>query len=272
MPSIPGSGSPTESDSVGRSPRERVRHAFLTGLALLIPLVLTLVVLQIALNLVAQAVSPIVATFELVFGRNEAPEVVLQAITVASLGAVILLIGFVAEYRTGPGRISESFDALMARIPGLGSVYTGTRRMSEVLLEPDTQAFQEVKLVEFPREGAFMLGFLTAQPPEALEDAADAPGLVTLFVPLAPNPVMGGFLVHVSSDRVDDVDLTVEEGVQAIMTSGAAIDPRVEHVDVGGGTGIRDGPVLDASAFESALFGPEVFDSFVGDDEEEPPV
>ena len=210
----------------------------------MIPLVLTLVVLQLALNLVAQAVSPIVAGFQLVFGSDEAPQLLLEVVTVGTLAVLILLIGLVAESTSGQGRFSEGFDALMARIPGLGSVYTGTRRMSEVLLEHDTQSFQEVKLVEFPREGAFMLGFLTAEPPETIPEAAGASSMQTLFVPLAPNPVMGGFLTHLPDERVHDVDLTVEEGVQSIVTSGAGIDPRVDEVDAGEG-GIGDAQFLD---------------------------
>ena len=33
---------------------------------------------------------------------------------------------------------------------------------------------------------------------------------------------MGGFLVHVSRDRVLDVDMTVEEAARALITSGIA--------------------------------------------------
>jgi len=46
--------------------------------------------------------------------------------------------------------------------------------------------------------------------------------MVTLFVPLAPNPVMGGFLIHASRDRIFDVDMTVEEAARALVTSGIA--------------------------------------------------
>lgn len=238
------------------STRERFRRAFLTGTALTIPLVLTLVVFQLALNLVSQAVSPIVAGFQLVFGADEAPQLLLEAVTVVTLVALILFIGFVAEFRSDSGRISESFDALMARIPGLGSVYTGTRRMSEVLLEQDTQSFQEVKLVEFPREGAFMIGFLTANPPETIHTAADESSMQTLFVPLAPNPVMGGFLTHLPDERVHDVDLTVEQGIQSIVTSGAAIDPRADDIDAPAGIGdveFLDGDLIDWDDLESEL-------------------
>jgi hypothetical protein len=45
----------------------------------------------------------------------------------------------------------------------------------------------------------------------------------TLFLPLAPNPVMGGHLVHLPEDRVIDVEMTVEEGIRTVVTSGVAI-------------------------------------------------
>ena len=47
---------------------------------------------------------------------------------------------------------------------------------------------------------------------------------MTLFVPMAPNPVTGGFLVYVPTDRVVDVDLSVDQAVQAILTSGIGTD------------------------------------------------
>jgi hypothetical protein len=39
---------------------------------------------------------------------------------------------------------------------------------------------------------------------------------------MAPNPVMGGYVMHVSAERVYDVDLTVEQGIRSIVTSGVA--------------------------------------------------
>lgn len=87
----------------------------------------------------------------------------------------------------------------------------------------------------------------------------------TLFVPLAPNPVMGGFLTHLPDERVHDVDLTVEEGVQSIVTSGAAIDPRVDEVDVAGGIG--DAHFLDGGLIDWEDLGPDV----LKDDEDEKP-
>jgi uncharacterized membrane protein len=108
-------------------------------------------------------------------------------------------------------------------IPGVGSVYTGFDRMSEVMLDGDARSFREVKLVEFPHAGVYSLAFQTASVPDATPPGADEEGMLVLFVPLAPNPVMGGFMVCVPEDQVHDVDMTVEEAFRAIVTSGVAM-------------------------------------------------
>jgi len=228
---------PSPSGPEEGSRTRRVKRIAITGTALTIPVLLTLVVLQLVLGVVAQAIAPVVAGIDILLGTDGVSLVTRQVLAVGTLLAIVLAVGVVAEYHTGSTRLAAGFNAVMARIPGLGSVYTGIRRMSEVLLEQDTQSFKEVKLVEYPKEGAFMLGFLTAQPPEAVLEAAGADAMQTLFIPLAPNPVMGGFLAHLPEDRVHDIDLTVEEGLQSIVTSGAAIDPRVDDVDVAGAGG-----------------------------------
>jgi uncharacterized membrane protein len=46
---------------------------------------------------------------------------------------------------------------------------------------------------------------------------------------MAPNPVMGGYVLHVAEEHVYDVDLTVEEGIQAIVTSGVATGRRSDE-------------------------------------------
>ena len=47
---------------------------------------------------------------------------------------------------------------------------------------------------------------------------------MTLFVPMAPNPVTGGVLVYVPTDRVVDVDPSTDQAVQATLTSGIGTD------------------------------------------------
>lgn len=214
----------------------RVREWLISGAALTIPFVITMMVLGFVLNFLSNVLTPVVEAAGMV-GLNEPVRGFARSIglgpafgsvfiefgTVFALVALVLVVGFAANATSSEHGFSEWFHTAMEAIPGVGSVYTSFRRMSDVLIESDTSSFQEVKLIEFPNEGTYSFAFVTATPPDTIDEAADHDDLRTLFMPLAPNPVMGGFLVHVPSARVYDVDITVEQAVSAIVTSGVAI-------------------------------------------------
>jgi uncharacterized membrane protein len=213
-----------------------LREWLITGVALTIPFLITVMVLAFVLNFLSNALTPAVEVARVlglvgpVVGVARAVglspafgSVFIEFGTVFALVAIVFLVGFVAHTTSSERKFAEWFHTAMEAIPGVGSVYTSFRRMSDVLLESDTSSFQDVKLIEFPNEGTYSFVFVTAQPPATIDEAASHEDLRTLFMPLAPNPVMGGFLVHVPAARVYDVDLTVEQAVSAIVTSGVAI-------------------------------------------------
>ncbi|MFA1612099.1 DUF502 domain-containing protein [Halobellus rubicundus] len=207
-----------------------LREAFISGLAVVVPLVITVAVFLFLFNTVYQYISlfsdlvlslPVVSLIPAVL--NVSPETVLEAAVPVVVFGAVLAVGLVVNSSRYGERAVEYFDYVMAQVPGVGSVYESFRRMSDVMIESDAENFREVKLVEFPHEDAYTLGFVTTETPEALRAAAGHGEMLTLFLPMAPNPVMGGHLVHMPAERVMDVDLTVEEGIQAIVTSGVAM-------------------------------------------------
>jgi uncharacterized membrane protein len=210
--------------STGRA-RDYLRQAFLTGLAITIPSIVTIVVLVFAYNFISNIIDPLTLAFQDTFDLgNDLPAIVVQIIAAAVLGFLILFVGLTAESRYGGGGLATRVEDLLASIPGVGSIYRSIDEISELLLESDTDSFKEVKLVEYPDEGSYTLAFLTADTPEVVREATGHGEMVTLFMPMAPNPVMGGYVVHVSEDRVYDVNMTVEEGIQSIVSSGVAVN------------------------------------------------
>ncbi|QLH78598.1 DUF502 domain-containing protein [Halosimplex rubrum] len=207
---------------------ETVRQVFITGAALTIPILITVMILAFVVNFILQAISPVVAFLSESYGvGSDLSPLVMELLAVLTFVALIFAIGLVAEARSGNG-FERVFDTLMARIPGIGSLYTSFNEMTELLMSNDAESFREVKLVEFPREGSYSLAFVTADAPPTIGDTTGHDDVTTLFMPLAPNPVMGGYVVHVSTDRVYDVDLTVEQGIRSIVTSGVATGERGE--------------------------------------------
>jgi len=226
----PGSGGPSPT-----SFRQRLRSILISGLALTIPIIVTLIILRFVVNFILGAVSPLATGINEFLGLGtDIDPVVLELVALGTFLVLVFVVGTVAEFRQGD-ELERVFDTAMARIPGVGSVYTSFNEMTEMLLSNDTQSFKEVKLVEFPVEGSYTLAFVTADAPAEIEDATGREGMRTLFLPMAPNPVMGGYVMHVATDRVYDVDLTVEQGIRSIVTSGVATgesDDEGELVDL----------------------------------------
>ncbi|MFP8951846.1 DUF502 domain-containing protein [Natrialbaceae archaeon A-arb3/5] len=199
-----------------------VKRWFINGVAITIPLVVTLIVLIVVLEFILNVLSPVVAAVAMLWPNNP-PTAVIQATTLLSLVAAFLAVGFVAEYTPGQ-HISQVVHRTMETIPGVSTLYLSVRRASDILVDDDTDQFQEVKLVEFPHEKAYVLGFLTADTPELIADNAGVERMQTVMVPLGPNPTTNGFVLHMPHEKIHDVDLTVEEAVRSIATLGVATD------------------------------------------------
>jgi uncharacterized membrane protein len=197
-----------------------VRRSFLTGTAIALPLIVTFVAISFVWGIVAGFLSPFVDVLNVVPGVNY-PTIVLQLLTALVVVLAILVVGTVAETRSNESRLSSGMDYFMSSIPGINTIYTSAQRIGDVIIENDAGSFRDVVLVEFPSDGIHMLAFVTAEPHAAIQADTDAD--VTLFLPLSPNPVMGGFLINVSEDMIVDVDMTVDEGISAVMTSGVAV-------------------------------------------------
>jgi len=218
-----------------------LRRAFLTGVAVVVPAVITLAVLAFAfnavydyLNLFSSAVVAVTPGDGLPVIGAVSRETAIEAATPVVFVATILLLGAGVESSRYGERAVDYVDDAVERIPGVGSVYQGFRQMSDAMLDSEGGGnFREVVLVEFPTQDTYTLAFVTSETPDVIADHADGEGegMRTLFMPMAPNPVMGGHVVFVPDRRVVDVELTVDEGIRALVTSGVALEEVAADVD-----------------------------------------
>jgi len=220
------------------SGRARLRSAFLTGIAVIVPSVITLAVLAVVFNAIydyLDALSSVVGPFlpRVGFPMTGAVgnELIIEAAApVVFVGSIVLLGVVVESTRYGQRAVDYADDAI-ERVPGVGSVYQGFRQMSDAMLESDGGNFREVVLVEFPTEDVYTLAFVTSETPERIAGPTESGDMRTLFMPMAPNPVMGGHVVFVPERRVVEVDLSVDEGIRALVTSGVALERVAAETD-----------------------------------------
>jgi uncharacterized membrane protein len=211
----------------------------MTGVAIIVPLIITLYLFQVALNFVSKALDPFirllgwmgviervesVALITFLIDVGVYPLVIdflTELIAIAVLFGIVVLVGTVGRNRYGE-RVISTVDLAIASVPGVGTIYKSFRRMGDVMLDNEAENFQDVKLVECFGQDIYVIGFETSPSPATVEESTGHDEMKTMFLPLAPNPVTGGLLTHVPRDQVYDVDMTIEEGVRSILTSGVA--------------------------------------------------
>lgn len=203
--------------------RRRLRDGLIRGVVLTVPLALTLIILGFIANFIFSRLNPLVGVVESLFGLPNIPTWAVEIVVLVSLVGLILFIGLVSLEWKNFSRVENAFDDLMTSIPGVGPIYSSFNEMSELLLDSQSQSFKDVKFVEYPTDDSYAIAFVTADTPEYIEDATGHDEMVTLFMPMAPNPVMGGFVISVSRERVVEADISVQQGIQAIVTSGVSL-------------------------------------------------
>lgn len=135
---------------------------------------------------------------------------------------LLLFAGWVAHRFAGVS-VLIWWDRVLARIPILRLVYGSAKQLGEALLSEKRTVFRQVVLVNWPHPEIWALGLVTAPPPKALSQRAGEE-LVSVFVPSTPNPTTGYYQL-VPARRVVPVDLTVEQGIQMIVSGGVIRPP-----------------------------------------------
>lgn len=199
-----------------------VRQSLLTGTAIVLPVLLTAFVFLIIVDILSGLLTPLVLPIQ--EGMGARSPLVPQLISIVVLFITILFVGAFTESRIGGDRLKQGLDSAMGGIPVIRSIYGPLDQISTMLLEGDTKNFQDVVLVEFPNEGSYSVAFQTSHPPDQIEEATQAENMITVFMPMGPNPFMGGFILHLLEDEVYELDLSVEEGISSIVSFGVAVE------------------------------------------------
>lgn len=145
---------------------------------------------------------------------------------------ILVLIGALARGFVGRRLVRYIVEPIRA-VPLLGTIYNAVRQLLEAVFSSQAQSFQRVVLVQFPREGAYVLGFVTAKAWDGVSEAVGR-SMISVFVPTTPNPTSGFFVMFADEDCIP-LNMTVEEAFKAIMSSGIVTpaDGGVLGVEVG---------------------------------------
>ena len=202
-----------------------LRKWLFSGLLVLVPLIVTLWVLDWVVGTLDQTLNILPETWR--------PDAWL-GVHVPGLGVVFGLvvgraIGALASNIIG-NRIVDWWHALLHRIPVVRSIYSGVKQVSDTLFSEKGNAFRKALLVQWPHEGMWTIAFLTGTPQGQLLDAlqrrpgGDTPAdeFLSVYVPTTPNPT-GGYFVLLRARDCIELEMSVDEALTYIVSMGVIV-------------------------------------------------
>lgn len=147
------------------------------------------------------------------------------------LSAVALSVTIIALYFLGrfvTAKIGTWFvhklEYLLTRVPLVRNVYSTVKQVTDFVLSDREVEFKRVVALEYPRAGSWTVGFVTGE--GMLECAAEVgEPMLSVLVATSPMP-MGGFTVMVPRSQVIDLDLTVDQALQFVVSCGVLTPPQ----------------------------------------------
>ena len=208
------------------------RNAFLTGLVLVAPLVVTVWALRVVIGIVGGSITPLFVPY-LPEVLQRLPAAIWDIVsTVIALGLVTLL-GYISRLFLGR-IIGAAAERFIQNIPGVGGFYNSVKQFIETFGAKDRAQFSKVVLVQFPRAGSYTIGFVTnmgrGEPHHHFDREHWA-----VFVPTCPSPV-NGFFMYLPRAEIIELELSVGDGMKTVISCGAVLpvwpDPASARADL----------------------------------------
>ncbi|TWU18967.1 DUF502 domain-containing protein [Allorhodopirellula heiligendammensis] len=138
----------------------------------------------------------------------------------------ISLLYFLGRAFTGGiGRwFVSTFDATILRIPIVNKVYGSVKQITDFAFDDRQIEFNRVVAIQYPREGIWSLGFVTGNGMREISEAAGEP-MLSVLMPTSPMP-MTGFTVTVRRSEAIDLELTIDEAIQFVVSCGVVVPPQ----------------------------------------------
>jgi len=210
-----------------------MRKYFITGLVILLPLTLTILIVAFVVNFLTKPFMGLVIKIlsetriqqihTHILSSDQIIRYGSQIIILIGLVLFTIILGFFARWFIFNGLIKIS-DKILHRIPLVNKVYKTTQEIVKTLFITDKNSFKKVVMVPFPRKGLYSLGLVSRRSPEACIKASKNE-LISVFVPTTPNPTTG-FLLLFKEEELIYLDMKTEDAIKYIVSCGVIVPPK----------------------------------------------
>lgn len=204
-----------------------MKKYILTGAITLLPLALTIMIINWLLNLLTSPfvgiVEWVLLSYEEALGLSLKHHDVLvlfisRIIVIIFLFVFLFILGFIShKFFVKP--LMKGTGGILNKIPFVRGIYRMSKEVTKSFFTQGEKAFKKTVLVPFPNENTKALAFLTGDvPPSIKKYLSDVD--YSIFVPTAPHP-LSGFVLLSSEKQIKETDISIEDAFKFLLSCGA---------------------------------------------------
>jgi uncharacterized membrane protein len=196
--------------------RATFKRRFFAGLLVSIPAIVTFFIIWWFFKAVDGLLGPL---YEKILGYY------VPGFGFISAVVLIFIIGVISTNVFGR-KVIEIFERILLKIPVFKGLYTAIKHLVDAF-SPASRAlsFKKFVIVEYPRPGVFVFGFLTKESTIKTAEDGQESHLRTVYIPT--NNLYLGEIALFREEEVFYTDITIEEGIKIILSAGIATPSRI---------------------------------------------
>ncbi|OGN62758.1 MAG: hypothetical protein A3F09_03705 [Chlamydiae bacterium RIFCSPHIGHO2_12_FULL_49_11] len=212
-----------------------MRKYLLTGLVILLPTTLTIMIVAFIVGFLTKpfmgimshmlSKTDVLARGFLFFSPAQTIKLLSEAIILICIFASIILLGMIGRWYVTNSAISLG-EKLLHKVPLVNKIYKTTKDIVTNLFGQGKNTFRQVVMVPFPRSGIYTLGLLSNEAPRECSSAENT-AMFSVFIPTTPNPTTG-YLVMYKKEDIQFLSMKVEDAIKYIVSCGMVTPPEEE--------------------------------------------
>lgn len=180
------------------------------------------------------AILPIALTLYLIYWLATSAESVLGAVIRYVIGDAYVpglgvLFGFLITLGIGVllqlwlfRKVFSLGEALLQKIPGIKSLYGSIRDLVGFFDSSKEKDFDKTVMVAVGDENTRLMGLVTRESFDDLPEGIGDNQTVAVYLPMSYQ--LGGFTIMVSKDKIQPIDMKVDQAMQFLLTAGVSAE------------------------------------------------
>lgn len=209
-----------------------MKKHFFTGLIVLLPIVLSLLIFIFIIDLLTKPfVGYIEGAFNLFASTYIDTEkfhhfivILSRIISLILLFFLILFLGILAKRLFFSYIIKKCNNALL-KIPIFNKIFRICHDIINAVFAQKKKLFEKVVLVSFPTLMTKSIGLVTGNAPKAINDKTPLQKLKSVFIPTSPHP-FSGLLFLVEEKNLIEIELNIEDTLKFLISCGVFVPER----------------------------------------------